>query len=165
LRLDLNDVVHVVGPISQTEKARRSSANIAVLQLIVTSNHETELVEISKQVWQQRPNRSTGFFWLQDRIVVGNEPIVIGIFFNKNGNYEQSEIHQKFVGDSCLTDLYICFAYIKSGITGFVVYGEFRHTTKLYSSLFFIFCKATSASTVIIGLLLPVRITYPFPRN
>jgi hypothetical protein len=39
-------------------------------------NHEIELVDITPQVWQQRLNRTVGFFWLCDEIIVGDENIV-----------------------------------------------------------------------------------------
>jgi transposase len=44
--------------------------------LNAASNHEIELVDITPQVWQQKLNRTVGFFWLCDEIIVGDENIV-----------------------------------------------------------------------------------------
>lgn len=43
--------------------------------LNAASNHEIELVELDSQVWQKRLNHK-GFYWLHDKIVFGQEPIV-----------------------------------------------------------------------------------------
>ena len=44
--------------------------------LNAASNHEVELVEIPRQVWLQKLNRSSGFYWNEDSVIVGNESIV-----------------------------------------------------------------------------------------
>jgi len=44
--------------------------------LNAASNHEIVLAEIPPQVWRQRLNRSVGFFWHNDKIIVGDERIV-----------------------------------------------------------------------------------------
>lgn len=44
--------------------------------LNAASNHEIELVELPPQVWQQKLNRNPGFFWLEDKVIVGDECIV-----------------------------------------------------------------------------------------
>jgi|GEM_PF-6699616 len=39
-------------------------------------NHEVDLCEVSNWVCKQQVNRSTGFFWLKDAVVVCQEHIV-----------------------------------------------------------------------------------------
>ena len=44
--------------------------------LNAASNHEVELVEIPRQVWLQKLNRTSGFFWNKDSVIVNGENIV-----------------------------------------------------------------------------------------
>lgn len=44
--------------------------------LNAASNHEMRLIELPLSIWQQHLNRTTGFYWLSDKVVVDQECIV-----------------------------------------------------------------------------------------
>ena len=54
---------------------------------------------------------------------------------------------------------------VGSGIAGLVVHCNSRYTAQLYSNTFFLFWRPTSATAMIIGLLLSIRIALSRPCN
>jgi len=61
----------------KTFKCTNADCNyIADSDLNAASNHAVELFELPQMIWQQRINRSAGFFWFKDCYVVGDEHIV-----------------------------------------------------------------------------------------
>jgi transposase len=50
--------------------------NVMDSDINAASNHEVSLIELPLSIWQGHINRSTGFYWLKDRYVLGKEIIV-----------------------------------------------------------------------------------------
>lgn len=50
--------------------------NVMDSDINAASNHEVGLIELPLSIWQGHINRSTGFYWLSDRYVLGKEIIV-----------------------------------------------------------------------------------------
>jgi transposase len=49
---------------------------IADSDLNAASNHEVDLIELPRSIWQEHINRTTGFFWLENEVLIGQESIV-----------------------------------------------------------------------------------------
>jgi len=37
---------------------------------------KVELIELDRSIWQEHVNRTTGFYWLSDKVIIGQEHIV-----------------------------------------------------------------------------------------
>lgn len=44
--------------------------------LNAASNHEVDLIDLDQSIWHNHFNRTTGFYWLCDRVIIGQEYIV-----------------------------------------------------------------------------------------